>query len=213
MLRRCVSYVALPDDDNDSLPEEMRHVRYSEKASDLLCIGLVNEALSAIEIVSNRCFGRSFHRAKTSSEGHLEPMNQNTLPGERTVRDMAERIEAQGFHAITEEIQTRSKAGGVITHTSDSTTKKTVGKFIVLGIHINPNTIIPLPRVPVAGETREEVAQQAGLGFEILSDSREPSIKAAELYKEVDAHMTDSVSHNKPCRRALRIPSLMSFGG
>ena len=57
--------------------------------------------------------------------------------------------------------------------------------------------MIPLPTVPVAGETREEIAAQAALGFEILAAAREPPVTAKQLYKQVDAHMTDSVSHNK----------------
>ena len=57
--------------------------------------------------------------------------------------------------------------------------------------------MIPLPTVPVAGETREEIAAQAALGFEILAAAREPPITAKQLYKQVDAHMTDSVSRNK----------------
>ena len=57
--------------------------------------------------------------------------------------------------------------------------------------------MIPLPTVPVAGETREEIAAQAALGFEILAAAREPPITAKQLYKQVDAHMTDSVSRIK----------------
>ena len=205
--KRRRSYIALPEDENDPLPSEMRYVRTSEKKvrdeiylalTDLLGIGLsANEALQAVAIVSNRVFGRSFHTASTTADGTLETINQNSLPDERSVRDMAERVEAHGLHAIADEIQTRSKAGDVITHACDSTTKRHVGKFSVAGIHLNRDEMIPLPTVPVAGEAREEVAQQAALGFEILAAAREPPITAAELYKEIDVHMTDSVSHNK----------------
>ena len=44
-----------------------------------------------------------------------------------------------------------------MTHASDSTTKKYVGKFNVAGIHINKKPL-PLPVIPIAGEAREDIA-------------------------------------------------------
>ena len=46
---------------------------------------------------------------------------------------MTERVEAQGLAAEATEIKTRSKDGDLVTHASDSTTKKRVGKFNVGG--------------------------------------------------------------------------------
>ena len=204
-------YTTCQAEPNDLLPEELRYVRYSERdvreeiylaACDLIGIGLsVREALKAVEIVSNRCFGRKFHQSKEAAEidedESLEPIDQNTLPNERSVRDMAERIEAQGLAAESQEIITRSKEGEIITHAGHSTTKRHVGKFYVSGIHINKQTALPLPTVPVAREAREEIAQQAALGIEILAAAMDPPISPAEIYKSVDLHLTDSVSHNK----------------
>ena len=112
----------------------MRHVRHSLRCvrdkiylatADLIGLGLSpSEALAGVEIVANRCFGRSFHRSsvpqdmKEDEYEHLEPVDQDTLPNERSVRDMTERIE-------------------------------------------------------------------------------DPPKDPADLYKEVDLHLTDSVSHNK----------------
>ena len=113
------------------------------------------------------------------------------------VRIMTERIEAQGLASEAYEIITRKKSGETITHASDSTTKKAVGKFHVSGIHINRQKALPLPIVPVAGEAREDIAEQAALGFQILAAACNPPMDPRDLYKEVDLHMTDSVSHNK----------------
>ena len=215
--RRRRQYQPIPEREDDMLPMEMRHVRHSEKVvrdeiylatTDLIGIGLSpNEALSAVEIVSNRCFGRNFHRSKAppdikeSDWVPLEPINQNTLPNERSVRDMAERIECQGLSAETKEIQTRSRAGDTITHQGDSTTKKWVGKFYVSGIQINRDLCLPLPTVPVAGESREQIAEQAALGYEILGAACDPPKSAAELYIETD--------HNKFL--AEDVPKLMDL--
>ena len=203
----------LPCDPNmdDGLPEEMRYVRNSERdvreeiylaATDLIGIGLSpREALKAIEIVSNRCFGRQFHQLPDdmgkSEAKTLEPIDQNTLPDERSVRDMAERVEAQGLAAEAKEVMARSKEGDIITHAGDSTTKRHVGKFYVSGLHVNKEEPLPLPTVPVAGEAREEIAQQAALGIQILAAAMDPPVDPAAIYDSIDLHLTDSVSHNK----------------
>ena len=98
---------------------------------------------------------------------------------------------------MASEIITRKKSGETITHASDSATKKAVGKFHVSGIHVNRQKALPLPIVPVSGEAREDIAEQAALGFQILAAACNPPMDPRELYKEVDLHMTDSVSHNK----------------
>ena len=55
--------------------------------------------------------------------------------------------------------------------------------------------VLPLPTIPVAGESREEITAQAALGFQILSEAsgKDPG----DLYTMVDLHMTDSTGHNK----------------
>ena len=107
------------------------------------------------------------------------------------------KIEAQGIAAKVNEIKTRSKAGDSLTHATDSTTKKHVGKFNVAGIHFNKVSHLPLPTVPVSGESRDQIAEQAALGFELLGASCEPPVSPAELYGLMDQHLTDSVFHNK----------------
>ena len=137
--------------------------------------------------MANRCFGREFHQSKAPPEADetefipLEPLDQNTLPIERSVRDMAERVEAQGLAAEAKEIITRSKLGDIITHDGDSTTKRHVGKYYVSGIHVNKEIALPLQSVPVAGEARDEIAEQAALEFEILAAACIPPIDPAEL--------------------------------
>ena len=101
-----------------------------------------------------------------------------------------EQVEADGMAVEAQEIVKRSQDGNnVFTHAADSTTKKGVGKFNVSGIHINKDILLPLPTIPVAGETKEEVAEQAALGFELLAvaSGKNP----ADLYKIMDLHLTD----------------------
>ena len=62
------------------------------------------------------------------------------------------------------------------------------------GVQLNGH-LIPFPTIPVSGETKDELAEQVALGFQFLAAAS--GIDAADIYEEVDAHMTDSTSHNK----------------
>ena len=97
---------------------------------------------------------------------------------------MAEQVETHGLAAEANEILAKGSEGGnVFTHAADSTTKKGVGKFNVSGIHINRDDLLPLPTIPVAGESKEEIAEQAAMGFQLLAlaSGKEPE----ELYKVI----------------------------
>ena len=83
----------------------------------------------------------------------------------------------------------------MITHATDSTTKKGVGQFAVACIHIDQNVPFPLPLIPVSGESTKDITDQCSLMFQILAAVSDKSGK--EIYEQVDAHMTDSTEHNK----------------
>ena len=195
------------EDNQDPLPANYRHVRDSERKvkdsiylaiTDLIGIGLsIAEAQKAVKIVSNRVFERKFKiLGEADDDDELSPIDLDTLPNERSIRKMSEQVETHGLAAEAQEILARKSEGNnVFTHAADSTTKKGVGKFNVSGIHINRDELLPLPTIPVAGETKEEIAEQAAMGFQLLAiaSGRTPE----DLYKVMDLHLTDSVSHNK----------------
>ena len=89
---------------NDDLPQEYRHIRDSERkvsdkfylaAADLIGEGLsLREALKAIEIVSNRCFGRNFKQLVDCQSMYYD---KDILPSEKMAQIMVERIEAHGL--------------------------------------------------------------------------------------------------------------------
>ena len=73
----------------------------------------------------------------------------NTLPHPRDMRYVDELIEAKSLACISKEIEEASQAGRMITHATDSTTKKGVGQFAVSGIYIGQNVPFPLPLITV----------------------------------------------------------------
>ena len=124
-----------------------------------------------------------------------EKFDVDTLPHPRNLRYVDELIEAKSLSLITQKIETSSQSGSMITHATDSTTKKHVGQFSVAGIHIGQNVPFPLPLIKIQGEKTEDIADQCKLMFQILGAVSKKSDK--EVYQMVDAHMTDSTEHNK----------------
>ena len=207
--KRKREFVAQVENQDDPFPPNFRHVRDSERKvkdsiylaiTDLIGIGLsIPEAQKAVKIVGNRVFQRKFKIAEDTDDdddSELAPLDLDTLPNERSIRKVSEQVEAHGLAAEANEILARGSEGGnVFTHASDSTTKKNVGKFNVSAIHINRDELLPLPTIPVAGESKEEIAEQAAIGFQLLALASGREVQ--DLYKVMDLHLTDSVSHNK----------------
>ena len=85
-----------------------------------------------------------------------------------------------------------AKSGGaLLTHTTDSITRKAVETFAPAGIHINRNEYLQLPTLPITSETRNNTADSIATDFRLLVAARGISAE------EIDVHMTDSTSHNK----------------
>ena len=54
---------------------------------------------------------------------------------------------------------------------------------------------LPLPLLPICGESKEDIAAQLGMELEILSTVRRVEVR--ELASQVDTLLTDSTKHNK----------------
>lgn len=184
----------------DPLPSKYRHIRSSERiirnefystVANLTGAGLsLSEATNAVVLVGNGMFDRNW-----KSHESEEYLDNNTAPSNRNVRTAVELVEAQSLSLTVENLEKEKEEGRMLTHASDSTTKRRVGHFIVQGIHVGQNLPFPLPILPIAGEKTEDIAMQVDMGFEILAAVR--GVKVEEVYSLVDTHMTDSVDHNK----------------
>ena len=194
-------FVDQTDDQRDPMPPEYRHVRESERVvkeqlyrtvANLCGHGLsIDEASKAVCEVANGMFGRSW-KLNDQVEGEF---GMNTLPAKPNIRQALNLLEAESLSLTADEVMCKSNDGRMITHAIDSTTKKRVGQFAVQGIHIGQELPFPLPLTNICGETTEEIALQVDLGFEILAAVKGKPVE--EIYKHVDAHITDSTEHNK----------------
>ena len=104
-------------------------------------------------------------------------------------------IEVETLSFAVSKISTANESGSAITAAIDSTTKRGVGQFATQGIHIGRNDPVPLPLMGISGESTQDVALQVDFAMEILAAVSGKT--AQEVYKNIDVHMTDSVSHNK----------------
>ena len=165
-----------------------------------------HQSLIATQVIANRVFGckwklpdesdRVKKSAYDSDDEEIErTFDIDTLPTRRSIRRNLKKIEVQSLKLTAEKIVDASAEEHLITHSTDSTTRKKVGCFAPQGIHINRDEFYPLPTLQISSETTDNVAESIKTDFEMLSAASGKS--ATELYSCVDLHMTDATRHNK----------------
>ena len=124
------------------MPDKYHHIRISERkvrpefylaVANLIGLGLSNyEASSAIVEVGNKMFDRKW---KIFGE-YDEIFDMDTAPSSSNIRIALQEIEAQSLSLVVDKLEEEKVTGKMITHASDSTTKKGVGQFVVQGLYI-----------------------------------------------------------------------------
>ena len=104
-------------------------------------------------------------------------------------------IHAMSLGLIADRMVAAKAEGAIITHATDTTTRKHVGSFAPAGVHINKNEYLPLPTLDMSSETTANIAEAIQTDFKILAAASGKD--ANELYANVDVHMSDSTAHNK----------------
>ena len=165
----------------------------------------LREVQIAIKVVGNRMFKQSWTIPKEKdreSKYNIEEIEENptvfdsnTLPTRSTIRKKLKQVHAYSLGLISDEIMKADRDGAVITHATDSTTRKKVGCFSPSGLHVNRDTYLPLPTLQISSETTENIAKGVQTTFQMLEAASQH--KSADLYETVDLHMTDSTAHNK----------------
>ena len=129
------------------------------------------------------------------SDGQAD-IDKKTLPHRTTVLQNLNLGEVKRLDMIVQKIESLKKdQETMLTMAQDSTTRKQVGTYSTSGIHLGKNIVVPLPTLGVTSETSKNVAETHATHLEILAAAGGTS--ASEVYKSIDCHMTDSVSHNK----------------
>ena len=151
----------------------------------------LKEVSTAVIEVGNGMFGRKWKNPE-DSEGSF---NIDTLPNIRNIRIALQQIEVQSLSLVVDMLMMEKEKGRMVTHASDSTTKKGVGQFIVQGQHVGQDCPYSLPILSIHGEATEDIAIQEDMGMEVVAAVR--GVKVEEIYQLVDTHITDSTEYNK----------------
>ena len=101
-----------------------------------------------------------------------------------------EKIEACYLKQVGDRVLDAKSGGALLTHATDSTTRKIVGTFAPAGIHVNQNEYLTLPTL-----SRKNTVNSIATDFRLLDAAS--GMSAEEIYSKIDVHMTDSTSHNK----------------
>ena len=129
-------FKVVEESDSDPLPLEFRHLRKSERiVKDEFyntCGALsgerfsLQECVTAVVTVGNGMFGRHW---KESNEKE-DTFSIDTAPDKLKLIEKLRQLEAQSLNMVVEEMHSGKEEGNIITHISDSTTKRGVGQFI-----------------------------------------------------------------------------------
>ena len=200
-------YKEIEDNTDDPMPFKFKHIRDSERkvrddfyqtCADLHGHGFgADECSSAVIIVANGMFGRNWRRFSDDKD----MFDKDTAPGKKQVVESLSKIEAHSLSLMVNHVTTEKDGGRMITFASDSTTRRGVGQFQGQGLHIGTDSAFPLPLLSIHNETREDIADQLGMGLEILSICSGEPVEI--LASKVDTLLTDSVEHNKGVNEIL----------
>ena len=192
------------------LPVKYQHIRQSERCvrdevywtmAELDSHGFsYKECQLAIVTVGNILFGTHWKLPTEADETadineKEREFDSDTLPTRKNIRKMLKNLEAYSLKLVGDKVIGAKTDGAIITHATDTTTRKYVGSFAPAGLHINRDYFLPLPTLPIATETTENVAESIAVDFRLLEAASGHS--AEELYGAVNVHMTDSTAHNK----------------
>ena len=200
-------YMEAGEESSDPMPLQFRHIRVSERivkddfyqtCADLAGQGLgADECSRAVVVVGNGMFGRRWKHTTDDSD----IFDKDTAPGKKHIVESLSKIEAHSLSLMVDLVTDGKAEGRMVTLASDSTTRKGVGQFQGQGLHIGNGSAFPLPLLSISNETKEDIAEQLGMGLQVLSIcSGEP---VDSLAAKLDTLLTDSVEHNKGVNEVL----------
>ena len=174
----------------------MRHVRTSERKvrDDIYeCLAdLEGFGLSAMESMKSLVrVAELFERKWKILDDEEDAFDMDTLPHEGNLRTAARQIEVKGMACVVQ----------VNTCDRFDYKERSWAIFRVWNPHWSKYSV-PLPLIPVCGETTDDIAMQCKLLFEILDVV--DNVSPEDLYSDtVDSHMTDSTQYNKGFAKVL----------
>ena len=127
---------------------DMLETKYMKTCAELSGFGFsYYEIQIALSVVANRLFGCSWQIPQESrgrveftedkTEEKQQQFDNNTLPTRKAMRSMLERVEAQSLNLIAQKLIDTNNTDNVVTHATNSSTRKKVGCFAPQGVHIN----------------------------------------------------------------------------
>ena len=189
----------------DDLPQGWNHIRLSPnkvrpevyRVVDLLVSKYhcsVDQAMAAVVVIGKGLFNLPW---KFHSES--ESLNLDTLPHRQSERLASKAIEAHTLSKIALAIANAPLNATISLH-DDGSRGQGCGGYSVSGVTLpgekaGSTKYYPFPTLPIAKETRENLAELKLTVLSILATCG--GVTRQSLWSKVDFVMTDSVSHNK----------------
>ena len=185
---------------NQLLPPMYRHVRISERKIKPEFYKVVdklkskhhfsdNQGKAAVVEVANGLFDCEW---KYHNEG--SDLDLDTLPHSKNIREAGKAQTVLALSSIVDAIMESGDTKSVISYHDDGSKKQGVGSYSVQGVTIN-GVFRPLPTLPIASESRENLAALKIAILNILSVCN-TKYTPKDIQEAIDFKVTDSTSHN-----------------
>ena len=148
-----------------------------------------SQAVAAVVETANTMFGRhwKYH------EEDPDKVDMDTVPADAQIRQAGKAILALTLSEIVEHMMNGSDV--VITYHDDGSKKQGCGSFNVQGCTID-RKYRAFPTMPIASETRENLASLKLTVLNILSVVSNGKYSPKDLHEKITFKVTDGVSHN-----------------
>lgn len=187
-------------DDKTGIPPQYRHLRSGQRkirpefyrtVDKLMSVYhcSYSQAVAGVVETGNMMFGRSW---KYHDEDP-DKIDIDTVPADAQIRQAGKAILALTLSEITDLMMSGSDV--VITYHDDGSKKQGCGSFNVQGCTID-GKYRAFPTLPIASETRENLASLKLTVLSILSVVSNGKYSSKDLHEKITFKVTDGVSHN-----------------
>ena len=183
---------------SDEMPERYRHIRLGPRTVRPEVYETIDKLKSSYHMSQSQAeaavieTGNKLYARKWKYHTESTFLDLDTLPHKQSIRYAGKSIEYLALDNIVKEIMA-SDDKSTVTYCDDGSKKQGTGSFTVQGVIIVGN-YRALPTMPIASESKSNLAQLKIVTLEILSEASGVDSKA--LFDKIDFVISDQTAHN-----------------
>ena len=112
----------------------------------------LRDGLVAMHSIGNRVFKQKWKLPKEKDpRSKYDDSEEDDDPTRKAIRNNLKKMEASSLKLVADRLMKTKNEDVLVTHATDSTTRKRVGYFAPKGLHINRDIYLPLSTLSLQG--------------------------------------------------------------